>query len=57
MRMCLDGLVTYPGTKDLKQKGILVRLRNGPKIENTLRISIGTKGDTDTLLQALSEIL
>ena len=21
MRMCLDGLVTYPGTKDLKQKG------------------------------------
>ena len=27
MRMCLDGLVTYPGTKDLKRKG-----RNTPGV-------------------------
>lgn len=44
-------------SKKLKQKGILVRLRNGPKIENTLRISIGTEKDTDTLINALQEIL
>ncbi len=44
-------------SEELKQKGILVRPRNGPKIENTLRISIGTEKDTDILIKTLSEII
>jgi histidinol-phosphate aminotransferase len=41
----------------LREKGILVRHFNKPRIDNFLRISIGTDEDMDALLEASNEIL
>ncbi len=41
----------------LKEKGIYVRYWNKPRIDNYLRISIGTDSEMDKLFEALSEIL
>jgi histidinol-phosphate aminotransferase len=43
--------------KELREKGILVRHFNKPRIDNYLRISIGTDKEMDTVLLALKEIL
>ena len=42
---------------ELKSAGILVRYFNKPRIDNCLRISVGSDADCDTLLQALRQIL
>lgn len=41
----------------LKERGIYVRYWNKPRIENHLRITIGTDAQMDALIAALSEIL
>jgi len=41
----------------LKEEGILVRHFNQPDIENFLRISIGTNGQMNSLLQKLEQLL
>ena len=41
----------------LVQRNIYVRYWDLPGIENKLRISVGTKGQNDTLLSALKEIV
>ena len=41
----------------LRERGILVRWWNKPKIENWLRISIGTQEDMEALVQALDELV
>lgn len=41
----------------LKQNGILVRYFNKPRIDNFLRISIGTDEEMDTLVKTLSQII
>ncbi len=43
--------------KKLKERGILVRHFKKPRIENYLRISIGTDEEMDSLLRELTEIL
>jgi histidinol-phosphate aminotransferase len=40
----------------LKEKGILVRYFKKPRIDNYLRISIGTDEDMDTFLRIVKEI-
>jgi histidinol-phosphate aminotransferase len=42
---------------DLKQAGILVRYFNKPRIDNCLRITIGSDAECDSLLTALKDIL
>jgi histidinol-phosphate aminotransferase len=42
---------------DLKQAGILVRYFNKPRIDNCLRITIGSDAECDSLLAALKHIL
>jgi histidinol-phosphate aminotransferase len=42
--------------KQLKEKNILVRWFNNPRIANYLRISIGTPEEMATLIQAIKEI-
>jgi len=42
--------------QELKRKGILVRYFNQPRIDNFLRISIGTDEEMDALIQTLEEI-
>jgi histidinol-phosphate aminotransferase len=42
---------------ELKQKGILVRQWNKPRISNHIRITIGTKPQMDTLISAVKKIL
>ncbi|NTV89516.1 MAG: histidinol-phosphate transaminase, partial [Clostridiales bacterium] len=42
---------------ELRQKGILVRYFNKPRIDNHLRISIGSDTEMDSLLTAFEEIL
>lgn len=49
-----DGETLY---KELKQKGVLVRHFNTPRIANWLRITIGTPEQMQTLLAALDAIL
>lgn len=44
-------------TGHLHTRGILVRPRNGTNIENTVRITIGTKENTQQLISALEEVL
>lgn len=41
----------------LREKGILVRYFNKPRIDNFLRISIGTDNEMDRLVEALEEII
>ncbi|PRX28310.1 histidinol-phosphate aminotransferase [Orenia metallireducens] len=41
----------------LKEKGILVRYFNQPRIENFLRVSIGTDEEMDLLIKTLKEII
>ena len=43
--------------RKLKKKGVLVRHFDAPRIENWLRITIGTPDDMTALLRALDEIL
>lgn len=43
--------------EDLKQKDIFVRYFNLPRIDNYLRITIGTDEEMDSLITALKEIL
>ncbi|MDC1286586.1 histidinol-phosphate transaminase [Gammaproteobacteria bacterium] len=42
---------------DLKHSGILVRYFNKPRIDNCLRITIGSEVECDSLLTALTQIL
>jgi histidinol-phosphate aminotransferase len=42
---------------DLKQAGILVRYFNKPRIDNCLRITVGSDAECDSLLNALEQIL
>lgn len=42
--------------EQLHQEGILVRPRSGPGIEGTVRITIGTKEDTERLIAALARL-
>lgn len=41
----------------LRQRGVIVRYFNKPRIDQFLRISIGTESDTDILLGVLSKLL
>ena len=41
----------------LESEGILVRPREGPNIEGTIRMSIGTLKDTDKFIRAFSKVL
>jgi histidinol-phosphate aminotransferase len=41
----------------LRERGIIVRYFDKPRISEYLRISIGTDADCDALLQALGELL
>jgi len=41
----------------LRERAVLVRHFKGPRIENYLRITVGTEAQTDRLLAALGEIL
>ena len=43
--------------KGLREQGILVRPQRGPKIEGTVRITIGTSEDTRRLIAALDSLL
>ncbi|EKQ57419.1 MULTISPECIES: histidinol-phosphate transaminase [unclassified Clostridium] len=43
--------------KELRNNGILVRYFNKPKIDNYLRISIGTQEEMEVLLEKLREII
>ena len=43
--------------EDLKEEGILVRPRTGPGIEGSVRISLGTKEQTQRLISVLNETL
>ncbi|ADL52865.1 histidinol-phosphate transaminase [Clostridium cellulovorans] len=43
--------------KELRANGILVRFFNKPKINNFLRISIGTDKEMDTLVETLKKII
>src|SRR5690606_9747309 len=57
-------LATVPAGRDaaslyegLKARGILVRYFRLPRLEDKLRITVGTREENDRLLQALEEIL
>jgi len=41
----------------LRERGILVRYFAQPRLENALRISIGSDSETDALITALQDIL
>ncbi len=43
--------------RELREKGILVRYFNARRLDDALRISIGTEEETDALLRALKEII
>lgn len=43
--------------EELKERDILVRYFNKPRIDDCLRISVGTEAETDALLAALTDIL
>jgi histidinol-phosphate aminotransferase len=43
--------------RQLKKQGVLVRFFNKPRIDNYLRITVGTDSETDTLIEKLKEIL
>ena len=43
--------------RDLKYAGILVRYFNKPRIDNCLRITVGSDAECDSLLNALKQIL
>ena len=50
----INGGVLY---KELKKKGILVRHFDAPRIENWLRITIGTPEQMQALMDAVDKIL
>jgi len=50
----IDGFKLY---SELKQRGILIRQWNKPRISNYVRITVGTKEQMDLLLKAIIEIL
>jgi histidinol-phosphate aminotransferase len=51
---CTDARLLY---RQLAQRGIIVRDRTSePKLENCLRISVGTPEQNDLLLNALKEL-
>jgi histidinol-phosphate aminotransferase len=50
----VDAFVIF---NELRQRGILVRYFNKPRIENHLRVSIGSDAEMDCLLAALREIV
>ena len=52
---CQDGGCSYFAA--LKEKDIYVRYFNKPRIDNFLRITIGTKEEMERLFAALEEIL
>ena len=54
---CPQGLSAGVYQNELRSRGILVRYWNAPRIENYLRISIGTDKDMDALIAATKEIL
>ena len=43
--------------KKLRERGIIVRHFSKPRIDQYLRISIGTDAEMDELIKALAEIL
>jgi len=43
--------------KTLKSQGILVRPREGPNINKTIRISVGNKAETNQLIDTLNKIM
>lgn len=43
--------------QSLKQRGILVRYFSQPRLEDKLRITVGTPAQNDALIQALAELL
>lgn len=50
----------YPGStlfQQLREKGILVRYFNKPKIDNFLRVTIGTDAEMDKLLETFAAIV
>jgi histidinol-phosphate aminotransferase len=55
--------ISHPGVKAdvifgrLREKGILVRYFKKPRIDNFLRVSIGTDSEMEALLEAMKEIL
>ena len=50
----LEGKAYYEG---LKQRGVLVRYLSGARLENAVRITIGTRQQMERLLEATMEIL
>jgi histidinol-phosphate aminotransferase len=44
-------------TSSLRERGIIVRYFDKPRISDYLRITIGTDAECDALVQALTEIL
>lgn len=50
----LDGKTVYEG---LKERGILVRHFNKPRISEHVRISVGTRAQMDALIDSLKEML
>lgn len=49
----------YPGRvlfQKLREKGILVRYFDKPKIDNFIRVTIGTDGEMDCFLEAIADI-
>ena len=43
--------------KALKEKGIYVRYFSGPRVQDYLRITVGTREQMDALFAALKQIL
>ncbi len=54
---CPEGLPAGRYCQELRKRGILVRYWNTPRIENHVRISIGTDEDMAALIAATREIL
>ncbi len=52
-----DGLGGEELYKKLRENGILVRYWNAPRIENRLRITVGSDDETDRLIETLDKII
>ena len=58
--LAAQGASTHAGAAlatALRQRAVIVRHFSAPRISDHLRISVGTDGQTDRLLSALSDIL